>query len=125
MEKLIKKLNSAYAIKKINENMYEINNNITVFNNIDVKIYIKKEENKIFLTDRKNIVKNMNNIYELASKDVKSCINEVLKFYNFKLSKGEISTEVTEENIVQKYYDFIMCYAQLINMFLFFDDPNK
>ena len=68
----------------------------------------------------------MNDLYELTSIDVKKCINDILKLYNFKLVKGEIFTEINSENEVNKRLnDFIMCAAQLINMFIFFDEPKE
>ena len=67
----------------------------------------------------------MNTIYELKAKDVISCIENVLKIYKLKLQSGEIVTSFSDEKqLVENVYKFIMCIAQLVNMYAFFDAPN-
>ena len=124
MNNLIKLISTSNKIFKINDNLYEIKIDAKINVGINIKIYLEQTNNEFRLTDKKNILKNMNEIYELNSKDVQKCMSDILKLYGFQLSKGEIFCNVTENNLMQQFYNLIMCYAQLLNMFIFFDEPN-
>ena len=68
----------------------------------------------------------MHNIYELKAPDVRNCINAVLRVYGFKLSNGMIFVEIPNETVLEKrVFDMIMCIGQLVNMYAFFDAPDK
>lgn len=123
MLELLSRVKNINKIFKINDNLYEIRVDVEIKVGYKIKMYLEKRDGKFYLTDKKNILKCMNEIYELSSKDVKKCLNDILLLYGFQFSKAEIFCEVDNNNIVQKYYDLIMCHAQLINMFVFFDDP--
>lgn len=125
MNTILEAITSKNKIYKINDNLYRIDTNAVLNESLNLQVYIKKENDIIILSDNKQIIKYMNELYELSSNDVKKCINDVLKLYNFKLVKGEIFTEIdTLDEIKKRYNDFIMCSAQLINMFIFFDEPK-
>ena len=89
-----------------------------------LRIFVRIEEDKIVLTDNKTALKFMNELYELKSIDVKKCINDILKLYNFNLSKGEIYSEVSINNLKARAMELIICISQLVNMYVFFDNPN-
>lgn len=126
MKNIVNTLLTTNKIFKINDDLYRIETNAILNESFTLQLFLKKENNIIKLSDNKQILKYMNELYELSANDVKKCINDVLRFYNFKLIKGEIFTEINSENEIKKRYnDFIMCTAQLINMFIFFDIPNE
>ena len=124
MEEIIAVLNKSNIIVKSKDNIYQLIIPAKVNENLDIeyKIYIENNDKGYKLTDKKNILKSMNEIYELSSNDVKQCINDVLKFYNFSLVKGEIFCEITKENCLQRLFNLIQVYSQLINMFIFFNN---
>ena len=125
MKNILNTIMTGNKIYKINENLYRIETNAVLNESFTLQLFIKKEENGIKLCDNKQILRYMNDLYELTSLDVKKCINDILKLYDFKLVKGEIFTEIDENTDIKKrYMDFIMCAAQLINMYVFFDTPN-
>lgn len=124
MKETVSLISREFNTVKIKDNLFQIiipakvNENL----NIDYKIFIEETDEGLKLTDKKNILKSMNEIYELSSKDVKQCINDILRFYNFSLVKGEIFCYVTKENIKQCFFNLIQVYSQLVNMFIFFNE---
>ena len=89
-----------------------------------IVLFLEKEENLWILTDKKQVLKYMNDLYELKARDIKNCITGVLKVYKFKIKSGEIFVEVPNEDaITTKLFDYVMCIGQLVNMFVFFDAP--
>lgn len=126
MKNILNTIMTGNKIYKINENLYRIETNAVLNESFTLQLFIKRDENGIKLCDNKQILRYMNDLYELTSNDVKKCINDILKLYDFKLVKGEIFTEIDEKTDVKKrYMDLIMCAAQLINMYVFFDAPNE
>lgn len=126
MKNILNTIMTGNKIYKINEDLYRIETNAVLNESFTLQLFIKRDENGIKLCDNKQILRYMNDLYELTSNDVKKCINDILKLYDFKLVKGEIFTEIDEKADVKKrYMDLIMCAAQLINMYVFFDAPNE
>ena len=67
----------------------------------------------------------MNEIYDLKASDVKSCISAVIKIYGFTITAGELRGKIFDEIQLQnRVFDYIMCIAQLVNMYAFFDKPE-
>lgn len=125
MKNILNTIMTGNKIYKINDDLYRIETNAVLNESFTLQLFIKRDENGIKLCDNKQILRYMNDLYELTSLDVKKCINDILKLYDFKLVKGEIFTEINKNTDIKKgYMDFIMCAAQLINMYVFFDTPN-
>ena len=125
MKNILNTIMTGNKIYKINDDLYRIETNAVLNESFTLQLFIKRDENGIKLCDNKQILRYMNDLYELTSLDVKKCINDILKLYDFKLVKGEIFTEINKNTDVKKrYMDFIMCATQLINMYVFFDTPN-
>lgn len=117
-------LKSGFVIKTIADNEWEILTNISLPNGFKSKVFIKQINGKWFFTDKKNVLKFMNEIYELSSNDVKNCIAGVLRAYGFSITSGEIFAHIyNEKEILIKFYQFICCMAELVNMYVFFDKP--
>src|SRR5574344_2079108 len=94
MQEIINKLTDKKKTIKIDENFIEILTDTEIESGTNARIFIKKIDNKIILTDNKNTLRFMNTKYELRAPDVKQCINDVVKHYNFIIDKGEILTEI-------------------------------
>lgn len=115
-------LSSMFVVSNVSAQTYEINTRATFQNGETIKIYLANENNNWYLTDKKHTLKYMNEIYDLKSVDVKSCISAVLKIYGFSIFAGELRAKVFDEIQLQnQVFDFIMCIAQLTNMYAFFD----
>ena len=105
-------------------NQWEIKTNAKFENGEDIKIYLVNEHNHWYLTDKKNTLKYMNDLYDLKAPDVKSCISAVIKIYGFSISAGALKADIIDEVEFQsKLFDFVMCIGQLANMYAFFDKP--
>ncbi len=124
MQDIIKKIIDRKEIKQVNENCIEIITNAEIESGTSIRIYIKKINDKIVLTDEKNTLRFMNTRYELKAPDVKQCINDIVRHYGFIIDKGEILTELKPtDNALKRYNDLLICSATLANMFIFFDVP--
>ena len=118
-------LDKLCKIKAISMNEYEIETNAVFANGDAIKIYLTQENNRWFLTDKKETLKYMNEVYDLKAPDVKHCITAVIKIYGFSILAGSLRGELTEEaTIAHKFFDYIMCIGQLANMYAFFDKPE-
>lgn len=124
MEKIIENLIKSCEIIKIDNNFSEIKTNLEFKKGIAFRVFIKKVDDKFFITDNKNTLRYMNTIYELTSQDVKQCINDVVRTYKFKIDKGEVLGEVNALNIKQRFFEFLICCFSLANMYVFFDEPK-
>ena len=122
MNNILKTLTETNKIYKHNDNLFEIETNV-MLGSFKLRVFVKKDGDKIILTDNKTAIKFMNDLYELKSVDVKKCINDILKLYNFNISKGEIFAEVSKEELKARYMELIICISQLVNMYIFFDMP--
>ena len=121
-EKLSKDFISA---KPINENKLLIKSNAKYISGKSFEIYLEREGSKLYFTDSKATIKYLNELYELKSSDVRSCIANILKLYNVKMISGELIIDIHNEKLIQeKYFNFVMCINQLANMFVFFDKPE-
>lgn len=126
MEQIIRKIAESKKIVKIDDNCFEIITEAEIEKDISVRIFVKKIDGKIYLTDSKNTLRFMNTKYELRATDVKQCINDVVKYYNFIIDKGEILTELKPfDNYNKRYNDLIVCSCTLANMFIFFENPTE
>ena len=122
--KLTKLLNSSFEIKQVDSYRIQIKTGAFFPNGKPIVLFLEKEENLWILTDKKQVLKFMNDLYELKARDIKNCITGVLKVYKFKIKSGEIFVELPNEDaITTKLFDYIMCIGQLVNMLVFFDAP--
>ncbi len=118
-------LSSMFSISPVSTGVYEIKSKATFQNGESIKIYLVNEKNEWYLTDKKNTLKYMNEIYDLKASDVKSCISAVIKIYGFTITAGELRGKIFDEIQLQnRVFDYIMCIAQLVNMYAFFDKPE-
>ena len=118
------KLNKITNVKNIDKNTYEIITGAKINSKTSIKMYLIEEPDGIKISDKKNTLKYMNNLYELKAPDVKSCIMSVLRIYGFSISSGElIATIKDESNLLEVFYNYIICVGQLVNMYAFFDQP--
>ena len=124
MEKLLENISKSFETIKIDNNFVEIKTNLEFKKSVPVRVFLKKVNENFYISDNKNTLRYMNTIYNLSSKDVIQCINDIVNHYRFKIDKGEISGEINAENSKRRFLDFIVCCQSLANMFIFFDDPN-
>ena len=109
------------SIKKINDNLYQIESNVN-FNGFALEIYLKRKDNEFYLSDNQSIIKYMQDVYNLGAIDVKKCINSLLMLYGYSLSKGEIFKKIeNSKNIKSEINNLIMLAGQLAFMFVFFE----
>ena len=124
MEKLLENISKSFETIKIDNNFVEIKTNLEFKKSVPVRVFLKKVNEKFYVSDNKNTLRYMNTIYNLSSKDVIQCINDIINHYRFRVSKGELLGEITAQNAKRRFLDFIVCCQTLANMFIFFDDPN-
>ena len=125
MENLLKKINTSFEIITIDKNFAEIKTGLEFKKSIAVRIFLKKVQDKYILSDNKNTLRYMNTLYNLSSKDVIQCVNDIVKQYKFRINKGEIFGEITQANVKQRFLEMIICAQTLANMFIFFDEPTE
>jgi len=112
-------------VKKVTADEYEIITEAKINSKTPIKIYLCKENENIVLKDNKNTLKYMNKIYELNSVDVRDCIASVIKIYKFTIQSGSLVASLNSlNNSLEVFYNFIICCAQLANMYAFFDKPE-
>lgn len=122
---LISKLPNNVKITKLSPKEYEIKTGAAINDKTPIKMHLLESNGKFKFVDKKNILKYMNNVYELKSLDVKNCIVSVIKIYGFSIIGGELHAEIkSEDKIVETFYNFIICCGQLANMYAFFDKPE-
>lgn len=124
MEKLIENISKNFEIIKIDNNFVEIKTNLEFKKSFPVRVFLKKVDDKFYISDNKNTLRYMNTTYNLSSKDVIQCINDIINHYHFRVSKGELLGEITAQNAKRRFLEFIVCCQTLANMFIFFDEPN-
>ena len=123
--KLTTQLGNAFEVKKVDADIIQIKTSASLPNTKPIILFLEKRDKFWILTDKKQILKYMSAVYELKATDVKNCIAAVLKIYKFKMQSGEIFVEVLNESMaLPKLFDFVMCIAQLVNMYAFFDNPT-
>ncbi len=117
-------LNSISLKGTSNNYEWEIQTGARFENNKTLPIYVTLQDDEWLLTDKKETLKYMNEMYDLKSEDVKKCIVAVVKIYGFNVRAGALTCEIKDEKEIQKkLFDFIMCIGQLSNMYAFFDEP--
>lgn len=125
ISKLSDKCAKALSIKNLAPNKWEIVTDYKFLNGEKICLFIKQEASKCFLCDNKCTIKYLNELYELKSPDVMSCVGNILKLYGVKMIAGELILEFANENkFIEKFNNFVMCITQLANMFVFFDKPE-
>ncbi len=121
-----KTINSAFKLKNNGEKEIQIITGASYPTRTPISLFLVKVKEGWVLSDKKQTLRMMNNIYELRAPDVKNCINAVLRIYGFKLSNGMIYIEIQNEQALEKrIFDMLMCIGQLVNMYAFFDAPDK
>ena len=87
-------------------------------------MYLTQNGDVCCISDKKNTLKYMNNIYELASNDVKNCISAVVRLYGFAVKAGELIATIKDADYAAEiFYNFIICVGQFAHMLVFFDQP--
>ena len=124
MEEIINLIQSKNEIIRIDSSFVEIKTNVELKKGIPLRVFVKKDGDKFFLTDNKNTLRFMNTTYELTARDVKQCITDVANHYRFTIEKGEIKAEINSTNAKKRFFELIICCATLANMYVFFDDPQ-
>ena len=124
MESLLENISKSFETIKIDNNFVEIKTNLEFKKSLPVRVFLKKVDDKFYISDNKNTLRYMNTIYNLSRKDVIQCINDTINHYRFRVSKGELLGEITAQNAKRRFLEFIVCCQTLANMFIFFDDPN-
>ena len=121
---IAEQLSKVAKLKKVDNNEFEIVTEAKIDAKTPIKIFLRKTEDDVVMCDKKHTLKYMNNIYELKSLDVKSCIASVIRIYGFSIASGELlSNNITSKNVLETFYHFIICVGQLANMYAFFDKP--
>lgn len=114
-----------FEISPTGLNEWEVKTKAVFQNGEEIKIYLVNEKNSWYITDKKNTLKYMNDVYDLKAPDVKSCIAAVIKIYGFSITAGTLKANVIDEVDLQtKIFDYLMCIGQLVNMYAFFDKPE-
>ena len=122
IEQVNNTLKQCFECEKTSGTVIKINTGASYINGKAIDLFLEQKNDKIYLTDGKNTMKYMNDMYELKSSDVKMCISNVLKIYGFSINSGVLNIEVQNIDILtDKVFDMIMCIGQLANMFAFFD----
>ncbi len=120
-----KSLIGSMSISPVSATEWEIHTGAVFQNGDEIKIYLVNDKNNWHLSDKKNTLKLMNEMYDLKAPDVKSCISAVLRIYGFTIKSGALTANVIDDiHIVSLVYNFIMCIGQLANMYVFFDKPE-
>lgn len=122
----LENLKSSIVFKEINDTSAQIITQAKMPNGKYIALALEKIDGKWILSDKKQTIKFMNTLYELKAPDVISCINNVTKIYKIKIKDFSLTYELEDEkSLVNKVFEFVMCIAQLVNMFAFFDAPNQ
>lgn len=122
---LASKISKFATIKNTNADEYEIITGAKINSKTPIKMYLINDNGTYKLSDKKNTLKFMNQLYELKSIDVKNCIASVIKIYGFSIVSGELFATIrSEESLKETFYNFIICIGQLANMYAFFDKPE-
>lgn len=120
-----KAIATSFSLTPVSFNEWEVKTHAHFQTGEDIKIYIVNEKNSWYLTDKKNTLRFMNEVYDLKATDVKSCIAAVIKIYGFTITAGALKADIIDEvQFESKIFDFIMCIGQLSNMYVFFDKPE-
>lgn len=118
------KLSKVASVKSVDQGVYEIVTGAKINSKTPIKIYLIEDADGVKLSDKKNTLKYMNSLYELKSPDVKNCIMSVLRIYGFSISSGELVALIKDGvNVLEVFYNYIICIGQLANMYAFFDQP--
>ena len=121
---VVKKLEKLATVKKISDNEYEIVTGAKA-DKLPIRFYLTQTAGMIKFCDKKQVLKFMNDMYDLKSLDVKTCIAAVVRIYGFTIVSGELCATVRSElSVVDAYYKYVMCIGQLVNMYAFFDSPQ-
>lgn len=122
MENIINRIIDKKQAIKINDNCFEIKTKAEFEPGIEAKIFLKKVDGKFYLSDEKNTLRFMNSKYNLQSTDVQQSIEDIVRFYNFRIEKGELIGEISHIDDVQKRYNnMLICSFTLANMLIFFE----
>lgn len=114
-----------FELTPVGLNEWQVKTNANFQNGEEIKIYLVNEKNAWYITDKKNTLRYMNDVYDLKAPDVKNCIAAVIKIYGFSITAGVLRANVIDEvDLQSKLFDYVMCVGQLANMYAFFDKPE-
>lgn len=118
-------LKNAFEVKVIKPDCYQIKTGVVLPNGKPLYCFIDKLPNGFVLSDKKYVLKYMNDLYLLTSTDIKNCIKGVCNANRMKIVQGVLLTEFKDlSQVVEKIFNFIYCTGQLVNMYVFFETPS-
>jgi hypothetical protein len=117
-------ITNSIKVKQLSKTEFQLTTCVSYPNKQPIILFIQKIGSNWLMTDKKQTLKQMNSIFDLKSKDVKKCINNIITAYAFKMQSGILLTEIDELNLSKKLIEFLMCISQLVNMYVFFDEPS-
>lgn len=119
-------LQNAFEVKLIKPECYQIKTGATLPDGKPLYCFLDITPKGMLLSDKKFVLNYMSEYFYLNSPDVKTCIANVTKINKFKIVQGVLFSEIkSEDEIVAKIFQYIMCVAQLVNMYAFFDPPSN
>lgn len=122
MDNILERIISKKQATKIDEDRFEIKTQAQFTEGTEVKIFLKRINGRFYLSDEKHTLRFMSKKYDLKSPDVKSSIEDIVRFYNFKIEKGELLGEISHiDDVKKRYHDMLICSCTLANMFIFFE----
>lgn len=126
LKELSEQIKNSITAKRINENEYQFQTNLFFSDDTPYEIYLMQDKNgNRILTDKRRTLRYMDDFFELESDDVKSSISSILDIYGIKLYQKALVFKLQEnDDVATAFYDFVSCIGQLINMYVFFDNPN-
>lgn len=125
LDEITSKLQNSIILEPVTPKSWKIKTGAQHLNGKEISIFLEQEGSKFLLTDKKETLMYMNELYDLKSSDVKMCIANVLRLYAISIQGGRMVLNLENlNNLNAKVFDFIMCISQLANMFAFFDKPE-
>lgn len=88
--------------------------------NDTIELYVKKQDNKILLSDDSITINNLNLTGSAISRSPKrkETMDKILLNYGLMLKGNEIITEATEQSFVQKKFCFISAISEINDMYM-------
>jgi|SRR6185437_4980207 len=107
-------------IDKTGTNWHVISTPFIGLFNDTIELYVKKQDNKILLSDDSITIKNLNlsGASIARSPKRKEILDKILLNYGLRLKENEIITEATEQSFVQKKFSFISAISEINDMYM-------
>lgn len=124
---LAEQIKNSIKTKRINENEYKIQTNFIFSDETKLDLFLmRSKDGTTILTDKKKTLTYMSEFYEIESKDVKKSIKDITDIYDITRYQNALVYKLkSTDDIVTTYIEFLSCVAQLVNMFVFFKNPDE